>query len=211
MLSKASSNQFDSQPWSIGNALTAVFAAVALVGVVLATDAQARSASKSLTTKTGKPDLIATNIGVSVAGGVHKWGSSVKITNAAYAVQKGLGPKKNLCLIKDVRFRPFNKGNADAGPFGINLSVKHNGQQIYSFANGMAGLKTNAGLPFNGGWLTNNILVAQGTNKFTVIMDGDKMVDESDEGNNKYGVTLKVSFPCTLKPGEPKSFGIKKN
>ncbi len=165
--------------------------------------------AKKVTSKKGKPDLMATTIGMSLAGGVHPWGSKVIVSNQQHAAKKGLGRNKDLCQLNNVRFRPFNKGTAASGSFNISLGVKAGNKTVYSKSVNIANLPPKSGLAANSGWLSSNTLVKQGWNKVLVKLDSSNKVKESNEKNNNYKLDVKIDFPCTA--GRTKKIGKKKN
>jgi len=138
----------------------------------------------------GKPDLMATPLGMSLAGGVHAWGSTVVLTNPNSASAKGLGPHGNLCRFSPVAFRPFNKGTVASGPF---LARVYRGNALIHAT--LFNLPAKSGLPGNG-WHTFNLTMAKGMNKIKVVLDPNKVIAESNEGNNVYSLRVRVKFPC---------------
>jgi len=139
----------------------------------------------------GKADLMATTLGLSLAGGVHPWGTTVMLNNPNSAAAKGLGPGANLCRFSQSAYRPFNKGVVASGFF--NARVSRNNQQI-NFSN--FNLPANSGLPGNG-WHLFNLDLAQGMNTIQVKLDVNNSVAESNENNNLYHLNVQVNFPCS--------------
>jgi hypothetical protein len=139
-----------------------------------------------------RPDLMATTLGMVVVHGPSPWGSTVALNNPSAATATGVGPNGNLCRFTPIAFRPFNKGTVPSGPFQV--AVRRNNQPVHS-AN--FNLAAQTGLPANSGWHTFTLELAQGPNTIKVEFDPSKSVDESDEGNNVYTMTVQVNFPCT--------------
>ena len=155
--------------------------------------------------KLGQPDLMATPLGMSLAGGKQPWGSTLVIDNPAHAAEIGVGSKGNLCRFSPARFRPFNKGTEASGPFKV--AVRRGGKLVHQAA---FELDPQSGLPGNSGWHEFDLDLKQGKNVIKVVLDKDKAVAESDEKNNVYTLTVKVNFPC-FEPGlKTPSAGTKK-
>ncbi len=155
----------------------------------------AKPAKPGTSVPVGKPDLIATKDGLSLAGGNRAWGSTVNLKKQQVA-KKGLGAKKDLCQLDNVRFRPFNRGGAKSGPFAAKLSVKNGGASIYSKSLNVPALEAKSGLNSGGGWLKYSIRVKKGVNKILLQLDTGNKVAESNEKNNSYALNLKVNFKC---------------
>lgn len=139
----------------------------------------------------GKADLMATTLGLTLAGGVHGWGTTVVLNNPNSAVGKGLGPNANLCRFSQSAYRPFNSGAVTSGFF--NATVSRNNQQMHSST---FNLPPTSGLPGNG-WHKFNLDLAQGMNTIQVKLDPNNSVSESNENNNLYNINVQVNFPCT--------------
>lgn len=141
----------------------------------------------------GQADLMATNLGMSLAGSINTWGSTVVLNNPASATTKGIGRSKNLCRFKQTAFRPFNKGSLASGNF--KATVYRNNKQVKSAS---FNLKAKSGLPGTG-WYKFDLDLAEGMNTIKVEMDSGKSVAESNENNNTYTLNVNVAFPCSTK------------
>lgn len=140
-----------------------------------------------------KPDLMATPMGMVLAGAPRTWGTTVMLNSPSSAAQKGLGIKKDLCKFHQAAYRPFNKGSVDSGLF--NAKVLRSNQVVNSVNLNLA---AQSGLPGDG-WHKFDLLLAEGMNVIKVKLDTGKKVAESDESNNNYTLKVKVNFPCTVK------------
>ncbi|CAN0579299.1 unnamed protein product, partial [Laminaria digitata] len=128
-----------------------------------------------LKTDSGQADLMATPLGMSLAGGPRGWGSHVVIDNPAHATVKGIGVAGNLCRFWPAAFRPFNKGTVKSGPFAA--TIYRDNQPVHS-AN--FDLDPKKGLPSNSGWYRFNLELPQGTSQIKLVLDPKTMVAESD-------------------------------
>lgn len=140
----------------------------------------------------GQADLMATPLGMSLAGGPRSWGSSVVISNTSHATVKGVGPAGNLCRFWPAAFRPFNKGTVKSGAFAATIYRNNHPIHTANF-----NLDAKSGLPANSGWYKFNLDLPQGTSTVKLVLDSNSTVAESDENNNVYLLTVTVNFPCT--------------
>ena len=148
-------------------------------------------AATTVVANLGQADLMATPLGLSFAGGKRSWGSSFSLDNPALAQAKGVGPKGNLCRFEQTAFRPFNKGQVASGPFKTKVLRNKKVVQQPTF-----NLQAHEGLTHSSGWYKFDLELPQGKSVIKVVLDSNKAVSESDEGNNVYAVTVDVNFPC---------------
>lgn len=134
----------------------------------------------------GLPNLIATNIGFSLAGGVHRWGSTVTIDQASHVAQFGHGPRRDLCLLEQAAYRTFNASDYAAGAFKNGVYRGNTKVSVQSLDYG----------PREGGeWLIFQLPLKEGLNVIRVKIDDLGQVVESDEGN-VYSLRVRVQLDC---------------
>lgn len=180
----------------------------ALVATVIAVGTA--SAANPIQTELSKPDMMATPLGMSIAGGKKAWGTSFVVSNPGLVTAIGVGLGQNLCRFSPVGLRPFNKGLAPTGNF--KMQVYRNNMPVHS---AFFTLGPQSGLP-GSGWHNFTLDLPQGSSLIKVVMDPNGAVAESDESNNVYTLKVRVNVPCSRpglgapsvqkKPGASKSF-----
>ena len=162
-----------------------------LAAALLATAPVETASAKDLKVAIGQADLMATPLGLSFAGSKRSWGSTAVLDNPGHAQATGRGPKGDLCLFEPVAFRPFNKGEVDSGQFKTKVLVNKKLAQHPTFD-----LEAHKGLPHSSGWYKFPLELPSGKSTIKIVLDSNKQVAESDEGNTVYTVNVQVNFPC---------------
>ncbi|NIA72439.1 hypothetical protein HBA54_28010 [Pelagibius litoralis] len=145
----------------------------------------------------GLPDI---TIGVGYIDG-KKWtdGGVIVLDSMGPVIATRAGPQQNMCRFNQFDYQPGNQGTVNAtGSTALiyrdNIPVKSDG-----FPNGYL---------FAGGWTPFKKWEAElkeGMNTIKVVMDANKQVSESNEGNNSFVAKLNVQLDCD---GDGKINGI---
>ena len=162
-----------------------------LSAALIAATPAAQAGAQNLKADLGSADLMATPLGLSFAGSKRPWGSSAVLDNPALAQATGVGPQGNLCHFVQTAFRPFNKGEVASGPFKTRVYRNKQLVQHPTFD-----LQAHEGLTHGAGWYKFDLELPQGKSVIKIVLDSDRVVAESDEGNNVYTVVVDVNFPC---------------
>jgi hypothetical protein len=135
----------------------------------------------------GRPDLMATTIGLVVGAAPVGWGSTHLIARPHLVKQTKAGPGAQFCVLSPTAFRTHNKSAFAAGPF-VNR-VYREGTVVHTQP--IAALAANSFVDF----APFDLPVHEGMNIIRVVIDAGKQVGESDESNT-FVVKLDVKVDC---------------
>lgn len=152
----------------------------------IAKAAQRTTAPVATALVAGLPDLIATPLGFSLAGGVHAWGSTVVVDDPGHVERFQHGPKRNLCLLKQAAYRAFNASDYAAGDF---VNSVYSGKKKVHFDSLALGARESSE------WRIFRLPLKEGLNRIRVRIDDLRQVSESDE-DNVYTLRANVLLDC---------------